>query len=237
MLQDQLQNYQYEFCSSNPADVIISIASCVSKEDENDKIEESINVDVEVGIGGIDIVKRTEEMRKHCEDMMNNEAECWIGDCYANTGQDIQMDGLCSSGTDFKFYSLFVLFKRTCVTSLLRQKRLIFIRLALHVVVAIVLTLLYNREIGEASDCYNNAVTSCVYIEEELGRESLPEENVKFQFFSVLFLIFAALMPTVLTFPAEIKVKSDELHSHTHCCVSNDYLPANSTCQCYEFSL
>ncbi len=206
MLCSHLNNYKYHSANSNPADVIISIASCVTKEE--DEVVNLIDVDAEQGTLPTGTIKRAEEMKKDCEEMMLRLSSSWPKHFYANTGQAIEMHGLGSSGSDhFKLYSLWVLLKRTCVTSLFRQKRLIFIRLALHVVVAAVLTLLYDRNIGKASDCYINTLKNCSDVEDELRKESVPDQNIRFQFFSLLFLMFAALMPTVLTFPTDIMVR------------------------------
>ncbi|KAJ6649141.1 ATP-binding cassette subfamily G member 4 [Pseudolycoriella hygida] len=208
MLQSHLKNYNYESYSSNPADVIISIASCVSKEE--DDIVEPTNVDVEAGNNQLDTIKRASDVKKDCEDMMCAMEKRWSSNSHVKSGHEIQTTGLCTSVAEFKIYSLWVLLKRTSITSVLREKRLIFIRLALHVVVALLLTLLYGREIGKEPGCYVNVVSNCSSVEDELRMESKPEQNIRFQFFCLLFLIFAALMPTVLKFPAEIKLFINE---------------------------
>lgn len=210
-LEECLIDYNYESSNSNPADIIISIASCVSEED--DEVIDAPN-DVEGGRFHSGSVKSTTEMKQDCEEMMKNFAENWTRNAYAKTGENIQTHGLSSSGAEFKLYCLWVLLKRTSLTSLLRQKRLIFIRLALHLVVEIVLAVLYNRDIGKVADCYMPGFNRNCSTEVDLRTESVPNQNVKFQFFTLLFLMFAALMPlmpTVLTFPAEIKVSNSTI--------------------------
>lgn len=213
LLQRHLLQYNYSTSNTNPADTIISIASSVNKED-NDILDPRL-IDVEAGNASHHTVDETD-----CEKMTKNVLNNWNRSPYVNSGIVIQDQGLCSFSTEFKLYGLYVLLKRTCITSLLRQKQLIFIRLALHVIVAGVLAALYNRELGVESGCYAIGIDprncSCVESEEKMRHESIPGQNVKFQFFSLLFLMFAALMPTVLTFPTEIKVGNNHIAMITH---------------------
>ena len=113
------------------------------------------------------------------------------------------------------FLHTWLLFIRSLIT-ILRDPMLTSLRFASHLATAVFIGLLYGDSIGIPGGCPPqisplNNLENFAEFREKYEKETITvAENVAFLFFTILFIMFGSMMPTIMTFPLDMQVFKKE---------------------------
>lgn len=115
------------------------------------------------------------------------------------------------------FLHFFLLLRRTYLTTS-RDPKLTWFRILQALFIGSVMAFLYDYPIGKDGGCIlddSNSTSSTsnstsAQDDDFGGLNSKTQDNIAFIFFITLFTVMAAMMPTVLTFPAEVAILIQE---------------------------
>lgn len=113
------------------------------------------------------------------------------------------------------FLHIWILLQRT-TKQILRDPMLNWLRLFSHVITAIFIGLLYGTEVGEPALCpplespLNDLERFSEYRAKYQADLITSTENLAFIFFTLMFTLFGAMMPIIMTFPANLNVLKKE---------------------------
>lgn len=96
---------------------------------------------------------------------------------------------------------------------MVREPLLTSARFIVHVIVGLSVSLLYGTEAGSSSGC--NSLTRTgqpAFLDQK--KIVYTNENMTLLFFTLFFLTFTSLTPTILTFPTELKIFMKEYHNN-----------------------
>jgi len=119
-------------------------------------------------------------------------------------------EGIRVKSKNFKLIDLWYLLMRTMTKTYISQWKTSVTQILFYVLFPLIITRVFNSDIGIPDGCYNfllNPNTSC---HRQLEDDSILDQNIKFHFFTSVFMIFIHLTITTMTFPSEVKIFLNE---------------------------
>jgi len=122
----------------------------------------------------------------------------------------ISPEGIRIESKNFKLIDLWYLLLRTMTNTYISQWKTLFTQIIFYLLFPLIITQVFNSDIGISDGCYSflsNPNTSCY---KQLEDDSILDQNIKFHFFTSVFVLFIHLTITTMTFPSEVKIFLNE---------------------------
>ncbi|XP_074600694.1 ATP-binding cassette sub-family G member 1-like [Brevipalpus obovatus] len=113
------------------------------------------------------------------------------------------------------FHHIWLLLQRSWKISI-RQPMMTWLRLSQYLLVGLILSFLHSYKIGELDGCYTDVIQGATSFSASENYGQLLariNDNTATIYFALMFLVGAAIVPTVLTFPTEVTVMVNERHN------------------------
>lgn len=128
-------------------------------------------------------------------------------------------NGIKFKSKTFRFSNLWYLLLRSLTYTYRSQWKAMIIQFIFNVGLGFILTKMYNKNIGKPDGCFSFAINSSIgFVKtvEVLREESLLTQNLKFNFFAGILLMFLQIVATTMTFSSEVKIFLNE-HQNGMC--------------------
>jgi hypothetical protein len=119
-------------------------------------------------------------------------------------------DGIPFKSKNFKLIDLWYLLLRSMINTYLCQWKLLFIQLCYYILFPLIITQVFDSDIGIPDGCYSYESDSNSTCLKQLEDDSILDQNTKFHFFTSVMALFVQLTVTMLTFPTIIKTYMNE---------------------------
>jgi hypothetical protein len=119
-------------------------------------------------------------------------------------------DGIPFKSKNFKLIDMWYLLLRSMINTYLCQWKLLLIQLCFYISFPLIMTQVFNSDIGTPDGCYSYNSDSNSTCLKQLEDDSVLDQNTKFHFFTTVTALFIQLTITMLTFPTIIKIYMNE---------------------------
>ena len=162
-------------------------------------------------------------LKYSCNEFNDTNVELMVGktkitekDLIASRSSDetlLYMDGIRHVSKRFYIRDLWLLLKRGVTYNLRFYWKIILFQFCIYIIFGLMLRVLYNPNIGYPSGCISfddDFKNTCTKTEAKLEEEERMTTNLKFNFYTMICVVFFTISATVLSFAMDIKVFLNE---------------------------